>query len=52
MVVQTKCNVHGRELEHRPRNLEVPCLIPRRFLGSSLALTFSASTGVVPRKQI
>ena len=46
--------VRGREVERRPRYLEVPISIPGsgcQLRDFSLAHTFGASTGVVPRKQ-
>ena len=48
------CGVRGHEVEHRPCNHEVPS--SSLWSGSqlwvfSLAHTFGASTGVVPRKQ-
>ena len=48
------CGVRGREVERRPRNLEVPSSNPgsgSQLWDFSLAHTFGASTGVVPRKQ-
>ena len=48
--ISTTCGVRGREVERRPCNHEVPSSSP----GSgdfSLAHTFGASTGIVPRKQ-
>ena len=48
------CGVRGREVERRPCNHEVPSSSPRsgsQLWDFSLASTFGASTGVVPRKQ-
>ena len=48
------CGVRDREVERRPRNLEVPSSIPGsgcQLWDFSLAHTFGESTGVVPRKQ-
>ena len=48
------CGVRGREVEQRPCNHEVPCSSPgsgSQLWDISLAHTFCASTGVVPRKQ-
>ena len=45
--------VRGREVERRPCNHEVPSSSPgsgSQLLDFSLAHTFGASTGVVPRK--
>ena len=47
-------DVRGREVERRPCNHEVPCSSPgsgSQLWDFSLADTFGASTGVVPRKQ-
>ena len=49
-----QCGVHGREVERRPCNHEVPSSSPgswSQLWDFSLAHTFGASTGVVPRKQ-
>ena len=46
--------VRGREVERRPCNHEVPSSSPgsgSQLRDFSLAQTFGASTGVVPRKQ-
>ena len=46
--------VSGPVVEHQPHNHKVLSLIPRhrcQVRGCSLAYTFVASTGVVPRKQ-
>ena len=46
--------VRGREVERRPCNHEVPSSSPgsgSQLWDFSLAHTFGASTGVVPRKQ-
>ena len=44
--------VLGREVERRPRNLKVPSSRADVNFGNlSLAHTFGARTGVVPRKQ-
>ena len=46
--------VRGREVERRPYNHEVPSSSPgsgSQLWDFSLAHTFGASTGVVPRKQ-
>ena len=48
------CGVRGREVERRPCNHEVPSSSPgsgSQLWDFSLAHTFGASTGVVPRKQ-
>ena len=48
------CGVHGREVERRPRNHKIPSSSPgcgSQLWDFSLAHTFGASTGVVPRKQ-
>ena len=44
------CGVRGHEVERRPCNHEVPGA-GFNFGNFSLAHTFGASTGVVPRKQ-
>ena len=52
--VVVHCGVRGREVECRPRNHRVPSLSPgsgSQLWDFSLAHTFGASTGVVPRKQ-
>ena len=49
-----KPGVRGREVERRPCNHEVPSSSPgsgSQLWDFSLAHTFGASTGVVPRKQ-
>ena len=46
--------VRGREVERRPCNYDVPSSSPgsgSQLWDFSLAHTFGASTGVVPRKQ-
>ena len=52
--LDTYFGVHCREVEHRPCNHEVPSSSPgsgSQLWDFSLAHTFGASTGVVPRKQ-
>ena len=54
LVSNCKGGVRGREVERRPCNHEVPSSSPRsgsQLWDFSLAHTFGASTGVVPRKQ-
>ena len=49
-----KCGVRGREVERQPCNHEVPNSSPgswSKLWNFSLAHTFGASTGFVPRKQ-
>ena len=49
-----QCGVRGREVERRPCNHEVPSSSSgsgSQLWDFSLAHTFGASTGVVPRKQ-
>ena len=48
------CGVRGREVERRPCYLDIPSSSPgsgSQLWDFSLAHTFGASTGVVPRKQ-
>ena len=48
------CGVSGCEIQRRPSNHEVPSSSPgsgSQLRDFSLAHTFGASTGVVPRKQ-